>query len=128
MEAAKQVTDFLWIVAIPLIILLIIVKISPFIIGSKISKALERYRSENLERFLELENSLKLIIQRLIDALSYEIKEHKKKISREGRQPSSEDKIWLDLKFDLFNVDYRGIKIVKPPGRIRRYYTVVIDA
>ncbi len=132
-EAAKQITDILTYIAPPLIAMLAVAKIAPFIISSKISKALENYRRENLERFVELENRIKVIVQQLIDSLSYETMK-RKRAAEKRRNPQqeeeggiSEERRWLELKFDLMNIDYRGIKVVKWPGKIKKYYTVMID-
>ena len=136
-------TTILSYVAIPLIAVLIMSFAGPALIARKIYRELSNYRETHPEKFARYEPRLKETVQNLIDSLVHAIKKGKGKPSESPLGPdlleeaSSMyerffDRIVLrrrkkkELKhyFDLFNVDYARITIVKKPTRLRRFYIV----
>ena len=92
-------------------ILLIVTIISRFLINRKIGLKIEKYHTENPEKFRNHLLRLREVVQDLLYSLS-------KHIKLSGGDPD-------DYKMRLYDVDYKRIKIIQEPDRWRRYYVVV---
>jgi hypothetical protein len=144
----KLLVDILTYLGVPLLLVLLAGFAGPPLIARRIYRELEAYRAENPERYRQFDRQLKAIIQALIDSVRAYIREHP-----EPPQPTTAERIRTDPlvevdktfkgffgrlrrrppqtpwppHLELFKTDYQGIRIVKPPGIIRKYYTVAID-
>jgi hypothetical protein len=126
---------------------LIISYAGPIVIARRIDKELQSYRNQNPTRFVEAEAQLKVIVQDLIDSLAYAWRTGKlvsKKEEEQTRRTPLEayDDIVQGIKhkfgrskppadarptFELFNVDYKSIKIVSRPSKFRKYYVASVN-
>jgi hypothetical protein len=80
------------------------------LIDYKIGKILNNYFEEHPEKFGILRSRLKLIVQNLIDEFS--------RLSKN----MSEDVVPM---LELYNIDYRGIKVIKKPTTFRKHFVVL---
>lgn len=85
--------------------------ISRFLINRKVGLKIEKYHTENPEKFRTHLLRLREVVQDLLYSLS-------KHIKLSGGDPD-------DYKMRLYNADYKRIKIIQEPSRWRRYYVVV---
>lgn len=100
-------------IAMPSIIIIVGTRLADEYISRKIALEIEKLSKTHSKKFRFLRERLKEIAQELIDQLSSYIRNR------------NEDADKYD--FDLYNTDYIGIKIIKSPGRLRKYYTVVCE-
>ncbi len=125
---------------------LIISYAGPIVIARRIDKELQNYRNRNPTRFVEAEAQLKGIVQDLIVSLAYAWRMGKLE-SKKGEHAINtpleayddiiqgiKRKFWrrkpiADARptFELFNVDYKSIEIVRKPSRLRKYYVASVD-
>jgi len=82
------------------------------LLGYMISKEIDKYCEAHPEKFGVLRIKVKKFVQYLIDLYSAYLKRFKENPERRAIQ--------------LYNVDYRGIKVVKRAGRIRKHHTAVV--
>jgi hypothetical protein len=99
----------IWIAAsIALVILIILEPIFNYIIA----KNIEKYYSENAQRFEKTKRDLKTFVQQLIYELKNEIRRS--------------DGSFEDNPIKIYNVDYKGIKVIKNPTLWRKHYIVTV--
>ncbi len=128
---------------IPLLIGFVLSFIGPPLIARKIYRKLDEYRGEQPEKFERYDRILKRTIQRLIYSLTEGLKtrgfvsEEEKPLellasmdqAYKGfvrwilRRPKKEGTEY-DFEFELFNLDYAGVEVVKKPGLLRKYCIV----
>ena len=77
----------------------------------KIALAIKEHFEENPEKFSAIRLRLKKTTQKLIYGLCDLIR-------KSNRNPE-------DHSFTLDNIDYKGITVIKTPGRLRKYYIVI---
>ncbi|MEM2915387.1 MAG: hypothetical protein QXH91_08340, partial [Candidatus Bathyarchaeia archaeon] len=100
--------DFIYISAF---LFLIISIVSRFLINREIGLKIEKYHAENPEKLGAQIQRLKEITQDLLNTLC-------RSIQLSGGKPD-------DYVMKLYNVDYKGIKILQEPSRWRKYYVAV---
>jgi hypothetical protein len=99
----------IWIAAsITLVILIILEPVFNYIIA----KSIEKYYSENAQRFEKTKRDLKTFVQQLIYELKNEIRRS--------------DESFEDNPIKIYNVDYKGIKVIKNPTLWRKHYIVTV--
>ncbi len=86
-------------------------QLAKHIIDLKIALKIEEHFKRNPEKFRLHGLLLKKIVQNLVNNLSSCIESSKK-----------------ECKIALYNVDYEGIKVIKKPTRLRKYYIVVLNS
>lgn len=130
-------------IGIPLFVILIVTFFGPIIIARKIDSKLSKFREKHPERFRESASLLRVTVQKLIDSLAYHARSSKVKTPDHQRIPR-DPLVSLDsafrgfinrifrrkrpkkneYSFELFKVDYKGIRIIKEPSRLRKHYIV----
>lgn len=113
---AKLIPQILKYAAIPLIIGLTLIFAGPPLIARKITAELEEYYKKKPEFLKESNTKLKHVVQKMIYSLMEGIKNNKIQVEKES-----------EYEFGLFNIDYKGIRVVKKPGFFRKYYIVAPD-
>ncbi len=128
---------------IPLVIGFVLSFVGPPLIARKIYRELDDYRDEHSEKFERYNRILKATIQKLIYSLTISLKNRGLKSEEEKplgllvsmdqaykgfirwilRRPKKET-IEYEFEFELFNLDYAGVKVVKKPGLLRKYSIV----
>lgn len=136
------IMSFLRYLGIPLVIGFVLSFAGPPLIARKIHRELDEYRDAHSEKFERYNRILRKTVQRLICSLiecvrtrSSEIKEEKPLdllVSMDEayrgflrwilRRPKRE-KI-VEHEFELFNLDYVGVKVIKKAGFLRKYCIV----
>lgn len=126
---------------IPLVIGFVLSFIGPPLIARKIYRKLDEYREERPEKFERYNRILRTTIQKLIYSLTESLKNRGLESEEEKsldllasmdqaykgfirwilRRPKKET---IEYKFDLFNLDYAGVKVVKKPFLVRKYCIV----
>ncbi|MEM3596792.1 MAG: hypothetical protein QXJ53_01485 [Candidatus Bathyarchaeia archaeon] len=102
--------SIIWITASMALLVLMILE--P-IFNYAIAKNVERYYSENAQRFEETKKQLKHFAQQLIFALKEELQKEK--------EPFENNPI------KIYNVDYQRIKVKKSPALWRRHYVIIVS-
>ena len=100
-------------VALPSLLLVLGTRLAREFIHRKIGLEIDEFSKRHPKKFRFLRARLKEMAQDLIYKLSKSIRD---------RNEDAEE-----YKFDLYNTDYKGIKILKSPGLVRKYYTVVCE-
>lgn len=98
-------------VGLPALIALLGTRLTTEFINRKIALEIEELSKSHPEKFRFLHARLRDIAQDLINRLGKHIKDRHEDADK--------------YKIDLYNTDYKGIKILKSPGTLRRHYTVV---
>lgn len=130
-------------IAVPLIISIMVSFLGPPLIARKIDRELSEYRQKNPRRFRIFDLRLKATAQNLIDSLVHQVKTSKMGDKERletsfdlirnvdsayksffGRIFKRREKRTYRHSFELFNVDYSGIKIIKKPSLFRKFYIV----
>lgn len=130
-------------IGIPLFVILIVTFFGPIIIARKIDSELSKFREKHPERFRESTSLLRVIVQKLIDSLAHHARSSKVKTPDYQKIPRdplvSVDSAFRgfinrifrrktpkknEYSFELFKVDYKGIRIIKKPRRLRKHYIV----
>ena len=100
-------------VALPALVVVLGTRLAREFIHRKIALEINDLSKRHPEKFGFLRARLKEIAQNLIYRLGRYIRD---------RGEDAEE-----YKFDLYNTDYEGIRIVRSPGLVRKYYTVVCE-
>lgn len=98
-------------VGLPALIVLLGTRLTTEFINRKIALEIEELSKSHSEKFRFLRARLRDIAQNLINRLG-------KHINDRHEDPDK-------YRIDLYNTDYKGIKILKSPGTLRKHYTVV---
>jgi len=98
-------------VGLPALIVLLGTRLTTEFINRKIALEIEELSKSHSEKFRFLRARLRDIAQNLINRLG-------KHINDRHEDPDK-------YRIDLYNTDYKGIKILKRPGTLRKHYTVV---
>lgn len=131
-EGLQTLVTILSYAAIPLVSFILLASVGPPYLGHRIYKELDRYRTQNPERFREFEARLKTLVQDLIDSLSNEINRRRLEEKKEEKGDQKRGKFQQksskgEFTFELFNPDYDGIQIRRKPRWLRKYYSVVFE-
>lgn len=100
-------------IAMPSMIIVLGTRLADEYISRKIALEIEKLSKTHSKKFRFLRERLKEITQELIDHLSNYIRDRNEDADK--------------YKFDLYNTDYTGIKIIKSPGKLRKHHTVVCE-
>lgn len=141
--SVSLITTMLGYIAAPLIIAFVVSFLAPPLIARKIQGELSRYRQEHPKKFQIFDFHLKETVQILIDSFVHQAKTTRMRGEKQsesyfdilsrvddfyrsifGRIFKSHKKGTDEYSFELFNVDYSGIKVVKKPSRFRKFYIV----
>lgn len=98
-------------VAMPAIIIILGTRLADEYISRKIALEIEELSKSHPEKFRFLRTRLRDIAQDLINRLGKHIKDRREDADK--------------YRIDLYNTDYKRIKILKSPGTLRKHYTVV---
>ncbi|MDH5438775.1 MAG: hypothetical protein OEX76_07740 [Candidatus Bathyarchaeota archaeon] len=98
-------------VGLPALIVLLGTRLTTEFINRKIALEIEELSKRHPEKFRFLRTRLRDIAQDLINRLGKHIKNRREDADK--------------YRIDLYNTDYKGIKILKSPGTLRKHYTVV---
>lgn len=113
LEWAKMVPEILTYALIPLIIGIVIMFAGPPLIARKITSELEKFYQRRKDFVSMADTMLRDVAQKIIYSIIQEIKNGNLEVKKKK-----------DYEFGLFNIDYKGVKIVKKPSLFRRYYIV----
>jgi ABC-type multidrug transport system fused ATPase/permease subunit len=114
LEWAKIIPEVLTYALIPLVIGIAIMFAGPPLIARKITSELERFYQKRKDLVSRADAVFKDAVQRIIDSIIQEIKNGNLEVKKKK-----------EYKFGLFNMDYKGVKIVKKPSLFRKYYIVI---
>lgn len=116
LEWAKGFQEIFVYAIIPLAIGLMATFLGPPLIARRISAKLERIFARKQDFVKKFDDELKCFAQKLIDSMIYSIKNGEIEIKKKKEH-----------ELGLFNLDYKGIKVVKKPYFFRKYYIVILD-
>jgi hypothetical protein len=114
LEWAKIIPEILTYALIPLIIGIAIMFAGPPLIARKITSELEKFYQKRKDFVSRADVVLKDAAQKIIYSIIQEIKNGNLEIKKKK-----------EYEFGLFNMDYKGVKIVKKPSLFRKYYIVI---
>jgi len=99
----------------PILFLMVAVSgVSEVLTVRKISMVIDSYYKTHPKKFGLITSRLRDVVQGLIYGLSMFYKKYD--------TPDNDDK-----RIELYNIDYKGIKILKKPKLIRKYYEVLVE-
>jgi len=114
LEWAKIIPEILSYALIPLIIVITVMFAGPPLIARKISSELEKFYQKRKEFVNRADAVLKDAAQKIIYSIIQEIKNGNLEVKKKK-----------EYEFGIFNMDYKGIKVVKKPSFLRKYYIVI---
>ncbi|NWF86764.1 hypothetical protein HXY32_02995 [Candidatus Bathyarchaeota archaeon] len=99
---------------IPLIIGLTIMFAGPPLVARKLASELEKFYERKQEFVKKANVALRIVVQKIIYSVIEAIKTGKVEIKKKK-----------DYEIGIFHLDYEGIKVVKNPSFLRKYYIVI---